>query len=44
MKTPSDAALQPMAVPKAQMKKLPFWANFDSPDRFAHISVSSAQI
>jgi hypothetical protein len=36
--------LQLIAVPKARIEKMPFWAFFDSRDRFAHISMSSAQI
>ncbi|KAJ6553770.1 hypothetical protein DFH09DRAFT_1085523 [Mycena vulgaris] len=33
-----------LAVPKAQIQKLPFWAFFDPRDRFAHISTNTAQI
>jgi hypothetical protein len=36
--------LQPMSVPKARIRKSPFWAFSDVRDRFAHISVGSAQI
>ena len=36
--------LQLIAVLKAQIEKLPFWAFFDSCDQFAHISMSSARI
>jgi hypothetical protein len=35
--------LEQMAVPRARIKKWPFWAFFDSHNRFAHIS-SVAQI
>jgi hypothetical protein len=45
-KTSKDAAqtLQPMSVPRARIKKLPFWAFSDPRHRFTYISVTSAQI
>jgi hypothetical protein len=36
--------LQPMSVPKARIRKLPFWAFSDVRDRFTYISVGSARI
>jgi hypothetical protein len=33
-----------MSVPKAQIRKMPFWAFSDVCGRFAHISVGFAQI
>jgi hypothetical protein len=41
---PTPHHLQLIAVPKARIEKLPFWEFFDSRDRFAHISMSSARI
>jgi hypothetical protein len=36
--------LQLIAVPKARTEKLPFWADFDLRDRFAHNSLGFARI
>jgi hypothetical protein len=36
--------LQPLSVPKAQIRKMPFWAFSDPRDRFTHISTDSTQI
>jgi hypothetical protein len=35
-------SLQHLAVPKAQIRKLPFWAIFDLCNRFAHNSTGSS--
>jgi hypothetical protein len=40
----TQATLQPMSVPKAQIRKLPFWAFSDVRDQFAYISMGSARI
>ena len=37
-------SLQLVAVQRARTEKLPFWANFDSRDRFARNSMSFVQI
>jgi hypothetical protein len=39
-----SSILQPMVLPKARTRKLPFWANFDFRDQFTYISMSFAQI
>jgi hypothetical protein len=36
--------LQPLSVPKARIRKMPFWAFSDSRDRFTHISTDSTRI